>query len=362
MSKNKLLKFLTLFLVILTVGHFIWQIYVYRTDILKKFDAAYWTMRYNQSQWVVPNSKNSVGDDGLYMYAGYRYVKGDDPTLLNAEYPPLGKYIVGLFEVATGYMNIFSLFFGCVVLVLFYILNKQIFKSSLVAMMPVTFFSLEPLFTSQIRAAYLDTLYLTALLLGFIFVLRKKYILAGVAFGAFMSIKAPFLVVVLYGAVILFLWLQKELKIKKASVMIASSLIVFILSYSATFLHGHSIVYFLQVQKYIIHFYSSGAKGVFGAVIPMIFAGNWYTWFGGVQRVGEWSIGWPIVTFGSLVAVGIWFKNKDPKVLFLLLWSGFYLAFLVITPIYARYLLLLLPFLYNLSIWSLSVVIKSRFS
>lgn len=362
MQKNKLLTLATLFLVLVTLGHFIWQVYAYRGDIFKKFDAKYWTQRYNQSQWVVVNSKNSIGDDGLYMYAGYRYMQGDDPTLLNAEYPPLGKYIIGFVEVITGYMNMFSLFFGGVVLVLFYLFNKQLFKSNFWAILPVTLFSFEPLFTSQIRAAYLDTLYLSALLAGFIFFLRKNYLMSGIALGIFMAIKAPFLVVVVYAAIILYLFFQKKFDVKKIVIMVASSLIVFLFTYTVTFFHGHGIIYFLQVQKYIIHFYSQGAKGVVGAVIPMIITGSWYTWFAGVQRVPEWTIGWPIVTLGSLVALGLWYKKRIPVILFQLIWCVCYLVFLIITPIFARYLLLLIPFGYNLSIWSLSVVIKSKSS
>ena len=362
MQKNKFDKLLTILLIVITIAGFLGHMFQYRSDLLKKFDAAYWTKRYNESQWVIPNSKNSIGDDGLYMYAGYRYMQGDDPTLLNAEYPPLGKYVIGFFEEVTGYMNFFSLFLGGVVLVLFYLFNRQVFRSNFWALLPVTIFSFEPIFTTQIRAAYLDTFYLSMLLVGFIFFLRKKYILSGLGVGLFMATKAPFLAVVVYIAMIVYLFLQKQFRVKIVLKIIISSLSVFLLSYTVTFLHGHGFIYFLKVQKYIIHFYSQGAKGVIGAVIPMLFTGNWYTWFSSMQRVAEWSIGWPIVTVGGVFALSLWFKKKDKYILFQLLWCGFYLVFLMITPIFARYLLLLIPFGYNLSIWSLSVVIKSKFS
>lgn len=398
-SKNKFVKIFTLILVIITVGNFFYRVFLYRSDIFKKFDYKYWTYRYTHSQWstskclvtdphinpytckwddswyakhptILPEyQKISIGDDGLYMYAGAAYIKGQDPTLLNAELPPFGKYLVGIFEIVTGYNGFFSVFFSGLVLILLYLFNKKVFSSSFLAILPVTLFSFDPLFTEQIRAPFLDTLYLSLLLLGFFLLLNKKYLFTGIALGLFMATKSPFLIVVVYSAIIIWLFMQKFLSsgqkpfsFKNLLLMIIPTIIVYISTYFATFLQGHSLLYLLKVQKYIIHFYSSGAKAVIGAVFPMLFEGNWYTWFSGVQKVAEWSIGWPIVTIGFLAAVGIWFKNKDPKVLFLLLWSGFYLAFLVITPIYARYLLLLLPFLYNLSIWSLSAVIKSRFS
>lgn len=362
MQKGRLSLFLAILLALITIGNFIWHIYFYRQDIFQKFDSKYWTSRYNQSQWAVPNSKNPIGDDGLYIYAGYRYLQGDDPTLLNAELPPFGKYIVGLFEVVTGYNGIFSVFFAGVSLILLFFFNKKLFSSSFWAILPVALFSFEPIFIEQIRAPFLDTAYLSFFLLGSLLVMHKKYLWAAVAFGLFMAIKSPFLIAVVYAALIIWFLFTRQFRMKRLVAMSVITLGVFILSYLSTFLHGHTIIYFLQVQKYIIHFYSQGAKGVIGAVFSLIFSGKWYNWFGPVQQIGEWTILWPITILGGIGSIIIYFKKPTTIVLFQLLWVGFYLAFLSITPIFARYLLLLLPFLYNLSIWSLFAVIKSRSS
>lgn len=362
MQKSRLIALFTFFLIFLTVGHFAWQVYSYRADIFTHFDSGYWTTRYKESQWVVPNSKNSIGDDGLYMYAGYRYIQGDDPSLLNAEAPPFGKYLIGFFETTTGIMGAFSVFFGGLALILFYLFNKTVVKSTLLSLIPVALFSFEPIFTSQLRAAYLDTLYLSCLLLGFTLVLRKKYLFAGLAFGAFMAVKSPFPIAFVYATVFLYLFLQKQLSIKRVCMLIIPTGAFYIFTYTATFLHGHDILYFLKVQKYIVHFYATGTKGVLGAVFPMLVTGNWYTWFGGVERVPEWLVTWPLISLGAIVSFLVWVKHKSSAILFQLIWVGFYMLFLIVTPLFARYLLLLLPFLYNLSIWSLSAVIKSKSS
>ncbi len=361
MSKNKLAKILTIFLGMITLINFFWHVFLYREDIFTKFNSSYWTKRYLASQWVVPNSKNSIGDDGLYTYAGYRYMRGDDPSLLNAELPPLGKYVVGFFEVTTGYTGIFSLFFSFLSLILFYLFNKLVFKSSLLAILPVVLFSFEPIFIEQIRAPYLDILYLTLFFLGSILFLKKKYVCAGIAFGAFMAVKSPFLIILLYGVLLVWLFLQKQFGARKALVMLLATMGVYTLSYTAVFLHGHTIVYVLKLQKYIVHFYASGAKAVTGAVFPMLLNGSWYTWFSPVQKVYEWQILWPIISISSLLGFVIWLRKKEPFMLFQLLWVGGYVIFLSITPLFARYLLLLLPFLYNLSIWVFSAAIKSKF-
>ncbi len=360
MSRNKLAKILTILFGLVALLNFSWHVYLYRGDIFTKFNSAYWTQRYNESQWVVPNSKNSIGDDGLYIYAGYRYMQGDDPSLLNAELPPLGKYLVGFFEITTGYVGIFSVFFSFFALVLLYIFNRVVFKSSLLAILPVMLFSFEPLFIEQIRAPYLDMVYLCFLLLGFIFFLKKKYILTGIALGAFMAIKSPFLVIVVYGAMFVWLLLARQLSFKKSLAMVLPAAGVFFLSYIAIFSHGHNLLYFFKVQKYIVHFYSSGAKAVLGAVFPMLLNGTWYTWFGPMQKVGEWTYAWSISFVGAVIALVIWFRKSNSAMLFQLLWVVLYLIFLCITPLFARYLLLLLPFLYNLSIWALSVAIKPK--
>src|SRR3990167_3285667 len=59
------------------------------------YDPVYWEKRYLESQWVNPMSKHPIGDHGLYTWAGWAYVHGENPILINGETPPLGKYFIG---------------------------------------------------------------------------------------------------------------------------------------------------------------------------------------------------------------------------------------------------------------------------
>ena len=329
--KHKILfRIVPLILLVITLGNFVWHAYSYRKDIFAKFNYSYWTYRYNHSQWsssikclvtdphinpytciwddnwyqahktILPQFKKiSIGDDGLYAYAGYAYIKGKDPTLLNAELPPFGKYMVGIFELTTGMMGTFSLFFTGLSLLLLFFFTKKVTKSTLIASMSTMLFSFEPLVIEQMRAPYLDTLYLSAFLLTALLFLNKKYFLSGIVLGLFMSIKSPFLGVLVLLVYTGSLFLSKEKFIKTIALIIVTACLTYVATYMRTFFLGHNLLYFFTVQKYIIHFYSTGAKGVIGAVVPMLLQGKWFTWFSPVSSVSEWTLWWVVCFFYS---------------------------------------------------------------
>lgn len=348
-------KLLFLFVLFLTISHFFFRVYSYRDSYIKPYDANYWEKRYSESQWVVSYSKNPIGDDGLYAYVGWEYVNGHDPTLLNAEVPPFGKYIIGWSIILFHNQNIFALLSGILVLVSFFWLNVLLFKDKLLALIPVALFSFEPLFYTQLRAPFLDLLYLGLLFLTFIFFLKQKYLFAMIALGLMMATKASsgtFLIVTV--TLGLYLLLRHDFStLKRYLLYLPISLGVFTLCYLQFFLLGHSFIEFLKVQKYAINFYAIGAKAVPLSIWHIIFTGSWPTWFGTVEKVREWSILWPVMlvlTFISLIFLLVK-KNKKTMMIVVGLWVIVYFAFLHIVPIFPRYLLLVLPFMYNLTIW-----------
>lgn len=360
-------KILVAILLIIFAIHLGFRISSYSKEYTTKFDAGYWKTRYLQSQWVVPASKNSIGDDGLYAYAGWEYIHGSNPVLLNAEIPPLAKYIIGVGEVVFQNQNILVLMIGLSSLFIFYLINLKLFQNKIAAFIPVFIFSLDPLYYSQLRAPYLDGIYLFFLLLVFLFTLRKNYIFALLFLGCFASIKFPvgslFLVFPLFAWV--FLYDRKQIRKFLFSLVLWPT--VFLASYLMYFVHGGSVLEFLGVQKWIIHFYAVGAKAVPGTVYPILLFGKWYTWFSGLVKVHEWNVFWAVSFIGSIFAVLplVWslktqlrsnrgqMSKQDNNMMLILLWVIFYLVFLTFTPVFPRYLLLLLPFMYNLSIWFL---------
>lgn len=350
-------KKITVLLIIFFSLQLLFRVYQYKDNYLSKFDSQYWKERYLHSQWVVPNSRESIGDDGLYTYAGWEYIHGKDPSLLNAETPPFGKYLIGLSEIIFKNQNVFALLSGLLVLAGLYILSKIIFKDTILALIPVMLISAESLFYSQLRAPFLDTLYLGLLLLVFIFVLKEKFLYANIFLGLMAATKSSASIFLLVPAVIIaYLFYMKDYnKIKKFLIFLPASILVFLLTYTRYFLLGHNLREFLGLQKWIFTFYETGAKGTPGAVWQILLSGKWPTWWGQVESVSEWNILWPL----SLVAVVYYLstvisKRRQYRSSLFGLWILAYLIFLSLIPVFPRYLLLILPFMYILAVWVLS--------
>lgn len=351
-----------IFIILLAIFilQFLFRIYQYKDNYLTRFDAQYWKTRYLHSQWVVPDSKESIGDDGLYAYAGWEYIHGKDPSLLNAETPPLGKYLIGISEIIFANQNIFALLSGILVLATLYILSKIIFKDSMLALIPVLLLSSDELFFSQIRAPFLDTLYLGLLILTFIFVLKEKFLLANIFLGLTAATKSSASIFLLVPAItIAYFYYMKGLpQIKKFLLYLPVSILVFLLTYSRYFFLGHNLREFLGLQKWIINFYETGAKGAPNAAWQILLTGKWPTWWGPVIKVSEWSILWPFSLIASIYYIYKVVPNRRQyKSIFLGFWVMAYLIFLSFVPVWPRYLLLVLPFTYILSVWVLSKIL-----
>lgn len=386
MKKSLFKKILfTIFFIIFLV-HLVFRIYQYRDRFITQYDAKYWGLRYSLSQWSTdegcrnldphvnpytcqwddnwyekqgrnPTSielkKTSIGDDALYAYVGWKYVNGIDPTLMNVEMPFMGKYILGASILLFRNENIFALLSGIAVLLTLFILNKKIFTSNLYAFLPVLLLSLEPLFYEQLRAPFFDLLHLEFLLLSFLFFLRKQYWIVSLFLGCFAATKFPFMLVLPVATMVIALFINDKRSLKKFILTLPLPFIVYLITYLQYFILGNSFINFLKVQKYIYAFYITGAKAPFmGTVFPLLFSGVWHTHFSSIQRVAEWSIKWPIISLISVISFK--FKPlKQPAIFLMLVWIMLYLLFLSLTPLFPRYLLLLLPFLYNLSVWVL---------
>lgn len=348
--------------VFLIIVSFTGSIYLNKVHVFTKFDYKTWEDKYNKSQWIVPQSKNEISDDDLYLFVGAKLINGHDPSLLSAEVPPLGKYLIGLFTLVTGRIGFYGIFFSALSLILLFSLNRILFKSNLLAIIPVAIFSFEMLFKEQIGVSLLDAQYLCLLLVTFIFLLKDKHLLAGISAGLFMATKSPFVVIVLYATIFSYLLIKRKINLFNLILMPVLSVAAYSLVYLKYFFLGHSFIDFLKVQKYMLHFYQTGAKGALGAVMPMIFTGYWFTWFDRNQFIKDWNILWPIIFVLSVIFTLKFVKKWNGADGFTLIsiWVFLYTAFLVFTPIYPRYLLLSLPFMYNLAIWGLLKLTKPQ--
>lgn len=346
-------------LLILTIS-FLFRIFEYRQEYLGEFDPVYWQNRYLKSQWVDPQSKESIGDDGLYAYAGWAYINGEDPSILNAEMPPLGKYLIGLSIIIFQNQNIFALLTGIFVLFCFYKLNLLIFKDHFWALLPVTFFSLEPLFYKQLRAPYLDTLYLLFLFLVFYFFLKERFFLFAIFLGLMAVTKNTVSTFLLVGITCgLYLFMGRRKNLGNFLMSLPLTIVILLLTYSRYFFLGHNFREFLGVQKWILNFYTIGVKGTLGMVFPMLLLNQWSTWWNGIIKISEWQITWPILLIASSwYLVSSILKRKRDGLFLIVIWLVIYLMFLFFIPVWPRYFLLIIPFLYLLS----THLVKEKFS
>lgn len=362
-----------LFFLLVIVFQFIQIIYFQRSIFLEIYDTTYWQDRLEHSQWHLPLSKRIVGDDGLFSYVGINLIKGADPSIfINPETPPLGKYLIGLSILVFRNPAYYALLLGIGTLILFYHFSKKILKNQENALFLTAILSLDPLFFSQLNKAWVDLPQLFFLLANLLIfhkitdskIKRKLFLslMAGLFLGFFTQTKPAILFPVLFILEAGFLFwnkLWKETFIFNFGIA-AGVLLVYIPYFS----HGHNLIDFLKLQKYIIAFYTKSQLVVHKeAIWQTLFLGKFPDITSRIPtNITEWWILWPIVTFiGILVSVMFIFRRNSS--LFqkgLALFVLISLIIFTLIPSYPRYLLILLPFLYLFSVYITDKFLKKE--
>ena len=332
-------------------------LYANRGVYTSRFDPAYWKDRYEHSQWKLPQSQRGIGDEGLYLHEGYVLVNGADPTLYNAEVPPLGKYAIGASILLFGNGYLFGILATTAALVAFFFLAKSVLPKSL-ALATTLLVAMDPLVTSQFAATMLESLQLLFFLVTCLLVLsllKQKsvlkipaFILAiGAGFGAFSAVKFPLLSPVIGFCILAIIW-QKTKRVAPILLFLAVSFIIYLIPYLRYFLLGHTITNWLGVQKWVINFYlHANLLPNFGSFFTALTTGwiqNFFT--RGWERAAEWSPVWPFIFIAALM----WCLQNRKK--YRVLISTFLLAMGLysVIPFWTRYLVLFLPILYLVTI------------
>jgi hypothetical protein len=335
----------------------IFQSYYFNSSaFIKNYDLSYWKDRFEHSQWQLPLSNRIIGDDGLYSYVGLGLIKGDDPSKLNPETPPVGKYLIGLSILIFNNPVFYSLTVSFLTIGIFLFLTKTVLKSLSLALFATILLFTDPMFSSQFWKPWIDITQLLFLLLNiFVFTLIKKKntqfivaIISGLSLGLFAQSKFPILLPVII-LVESYFFIKNGL-IKEFLIYLISLVVGILIPYLQYFMLGHGLLDFIKLQKYILTFYlKSKLTPNFGAFLGSIFFGNYQLIAGkGFERVLEWTILWPVsVAISFFLSMKFLLKDKTNQ---LLKYVGvliiiFILIFSVV-PSYARYLLLILPFAY----------------
>ena len=366
MGKNKFALILPTILLISSFFYLFFVILQNKVLYTEKFDPKLYEKKYNQSQWVVPNSKNIISDEDLFTYAGYKYIKGLNPILINPETSHLGKYLIGLSIVLFNNQRIMSLIVGFLSLLVLSHLVYYSTKSPIAVSIAIFLTAVNSLFTDQlIHAPQLDIFQLLFFFLFIIFFLIYKktgailfLFSAGLSIGYFISAKFFLVSFFIMNLMLLIYYFISKIDFKKIFLELAAlnivSLLIYVFTYVGYFIYGGTFRGFLGVQKWIFLFYRSSKIEIaklLGSYLNLIFFNNWRYWTDGypIIHYQYWSILWPVVFILGLVSA---FKlltdkkaRKDDLTILMTSFLIIYNIFLFVTPIYPRYLLLLfVPF------------------
>ncbi len=352
---------LSLLLGLLFLGYLALVFYANRATYSAPFDAEYWQDKYENSQWRLPQSPRGIGDDGLYLYLGYKLIHGADPTLENAEMPPLGKYLIGSSIVAFGNGNIFGFATTTVAVLAFFFLAILLLPTPL-TLVTTLLVAVDPLIASQFPLTMFESLQLLFLLTTTIFLMltarsvgtkRIVYcILAGVSFGLFSGTKFPLFAPVIAGATGWIFWQKTQKDVRAFTHLLifffGSASIAYLVPYFRYFQLNHSIFSWISVQKWILNFYlHANLTPTWGSMLATVLTGftqNIFTRSWG--RTFEWTPVWTIVFLITIIWMFKQFrKRKTPTIIP----AGAIFATIVllnVIPFWSRYLVILLPFLY----------------
>ena len=334
-----------------------------RALFFSSFDASYWKDKFEHSQWALPLSVRTIGDDGLYLYEGYRLIHGDDPTRYNAEVPPLGKYLIGASILTTGNGYIYGFITTSLVVVMFFLLCQLLIQNRLLSLAATTLFITDPLITSQFPRTMLDSLQAFFLLMFILLLLtarkRKRWLpaIAGLVLGGFSGIKFPILTPILILIGFITIW-KTYRNIRLAILYCISIPVGYLIPYIPYFIGGHTLVDWIRTQKWIISFYThSNLVPTWGSAFINLLTGfyqNIYdrSWV----HSPEWSPAWTVISVAALMGLYRIARGKQRSFQWIIIAciAGYTLLLYQVIPFWTRYLVLLLPLLYLLAVYSLS--------
>ncbi|MGB9911245.1 MAG: hypothetical protein ACPLKP_01425 [Microgenomates group bacterium] len=353
-------------LVGLTIIIFLREIIIHKEVFLSSYDYLYWEQRYLNSQWVKGwEAKEKMGDAELYAYAGWRQIKGDDPTKINPEVPPLGKYLIGLSILIFNNPVMISPIFGFLFLVTIFLLSKKILKDNLLAIIPVFLINFDSLFRENLTTSMLDLPFSLFIALAFFSLLKGKenklfYLLSVIFLGMVSTTKMYLVGFALIGVFIFYLFLLLVIEKRKDIFWFLGFLPVFVIFYLGVyigyFLKGHNFGDFKYLHFWIRHFARVQVENYpKGEILRILLLGKWKTWWdkGEIINVVSWRPWWALSFILSLLSFFETILKRKLKLFLLILWPFSLLVMFSMGVPYPRYLLPVLPPLYILLCYNL---------
>jgi hypothetical protein len=324
------------------------------------YDPVYIRDHYDHSQWKIPKSIRPIDDATLYQVAGYDLAAKNEFYQVNPEVPPLGKYFYGWSILLFGnpYVITIPLFIATAIMV--FGIGRIVFDRPVYAAAATFVFTSEPLILGQLGVTLLDLPQLLFLLLHLYAMLlltkaqpRWRFwsalMVAGIALGGFLSVKIGFFAAALIAADLFILWRLRQLPV--ILLVGAIAVVTYLATYVGYLTAGNSLRDLLASQKWMLSFYlDSPADPIKGMIVPLLLFGSHKGWWPEAvwERAENWTIFWPVLAAAPFVLLRNkkWFAVVSrPAYQYLGVFLIAMTACLAVVPLFARYLILLLPIL-----------------
>lgn len=327
----------------------------------RKFDLTYLSDTYSKSQYVLgPASKNGIGDDGLYTFAGYYYLfqKGD-VSAVNFEHPPLGKYLIGLSILIFKNENLINIIYFIILLIITYRLGQILLKDNLLSLISAGILATDPLFLDNLIRSLLDlpfTLFFSLAVYFFILGLRKsKYNYLSMLFwgAAFSTRFFPFMMIIYcFLLTVIFFYKRANLRIFLLSSLLIP--MIYLITHISFFVYHPSLTEFLRHKKWMLSWFW-GSKRIVGNIWINIFTGYYQDTTDKLVRNDYWFIAVPmVVTLALLQIKRLALKNIGMLIIYgICLFYLIYLTFL--TDGVAKFLMPIYPLLCILAVRNLHI-------
>ena len=342
---NHILPWLVVFILVA------FSAFIRREEVFAPTDQSEFGKRYAESQYVMGEAAISkIDDSAIYTYAAMAYMRGEDPATINFEHPPLGKYFFGLSYVAFQRVLVANLFFMYGVLIISFYLIKLFKFPNWFVYGSVVYMALYSSIANHLRTALLDlqVLFFSLLFFLLLFSLKetwRKYILLGVCLGLLTAIKYFFPVLFLYYALLAgwALYHRNIIKLIAAGFLI---LLTYLSTYTAYFLHHHSLLDLARFEIYRYNWWTNGRQTMSFSIFETLFKGSFPIWWlqDGVTRIRDtdWNISWPVLFVLSTVSAV--FNRLEKKNVVLVLFNfGLIAIYIAGSAVFGRYLIQLMP-------------------
>ncbi len=323
----------------------------FHSTFLNKTDINTYAQRYANSQYVKgESSTQKISDGDLYVYAGYAYMQGEDPTTINFEHPPLIKYIYGLSYYIFGNSFIASLAFYFIFLFSSYLFSGLVIQNKFLRYLSVIILGIQPIVYVLSSHALLDLPMNFLLLFLFYFLFkegiqaRTRYAIAGIIIGLLSGVKYPIpFMFVPISMVVLTSFVRNEIKYLIYPTLITPA--IYLAQYSMYFAHGHSLLDFIQFEKYRFSWWTGDRTMPKFLIFQNLFTGQYPAWWtdGTMMKEREWNIFIPTLFLFNLITF-LSTKQRKMKVILFTYSITVLLLYGIGSAVYLRYLTQLIPF------------------